>query len=94
MLSDPGYVANTDEDCVFIKKSGKEVAVIALYVDYFFIFCKNKEMKNKLYQVLSEHFEVKDLGEAKSYLGMCITRNRKEGNLKLDQKCYTADVLK
>ncbi|XP_046998403.1 uncharacterized mitochondrial protein AtMg00810-like [Schistocerca americana] len=93
-MDDLGYVANTNEGCAFIKWSGKNVAILALYVDDFYVLCHNSVMKDKLYQGLSENFEVKDLGEAKSCMGMCITRNWEEGSLKLDQNGYIADVLK
>lgn len=37
---------------------------------------------------------MKDLSEAKNFLGMRITRDRKRGTLRLDQEVYVREVLK
>ena len=39
-------------------------------------------------------WESRDLGEAKEYLGMCITRDRKKRSLILDQSKYVEKVVK
>lgn len=48
--------------------------IIALYVDDFLIFLNNTAECNKLKEILSSKFKIKDLGPVRQYLGMRITR--------------------
>ena len=54
-----------------------------LYVDDMLISSNNVEEIEKLKTRLNQHFEMKDLGEAKKILGMKITRDREGGKIYL-----------
>ncbi|PZC74114.1 hypothetical protein B5X24_HaOG208365 [Helicoverpa armigera] len=47
---------------------------IALYVDDFLLFYKDKRQKEVLLDNLRKHFSIKDLGEARQVLGMLLSR--------------------
>ena len=42
---------------------------------------------------LQKHYELSDLGEIESYLGICITRDRSHKHIEIDQSGYVKDVL-
>ena len=42
---------------------------------------------------LGKKFKVKDMGDAKYYMGCMVTRNRKALELKLDQHLYVKSVM-
>jgi Reverse transcriptase (RNA-dependent DNA polymerase) len=54
-----------------------------LYVDDLLI-CGNAEAIKNIAEMLSKHFEIKDLGEVSLYLGIQITRDS-HGNFMLSQ---------
>jgi len=57
------------------------------------IAAKSKVEITKLKKLLSSEFDMKDLGAAKKYLGMEITRHRKSGLLFLSHQNYVKKVL-
>jgi hypothetical protein len=66
---------------------------LLLYVDDMLIAAKNMLEIKKLKSLLSDEFEIKDLGAAKKILGMEIHRDRKAGKLYLSQKKYIEKIL-
>jgi len=64
-----------------------------LYVDDMLIAAKHKSDVQKLKDLLSAEFEMKDLGLAKKILGMEIYRDRSQKKLFLSQKGYIQKIL-
>lgn len=64
-----------------------------LYVDDILIASIDKSKVVELKKVLSSEFEMKDLGEAKKILGMEISRNRDNRELRISQEDYVWKVL-
>lgn len=58
------------------------------------VAAKDIKEVQKLKELLSSEFEMKDLGPAKRILGMDIFRDRNNGILKLSQGSYLCKVLK
>lgn len=71
----------------------KDLEPLAVWVYDLMIFSSNATMSTKLKNDLHLNFKMKDLGEAKSLLGMNITRHA-NGSLSIDQKHYLLSVLK
>ena len=65
-----------------------------LYVDDMLIACRDTSKINKLKEILSLEFDMKDLGAAKKILGMEIKRDRDNMRLYLSQSKYIGKVLK
>ena len=65
------------------RKAGKMV-VILLYVDDMLIASNNNEKLEGIKNFLGKAFEMKDLGEPKSFLGITIERNKEEKSLLID----------
>lgn len=65
-----------------------------MYVDDLLILGTSQKEVDKLKDVLSENFSMKDLGIISQYLGINIKQNLKEGFTELNQEKYLQCVLK
>ena len=74
--------------------NGKAATVIVVHVDDILLASKTKEDERRTLLDLSSCFNIKDLGEAKFYLGYHITRNREDRTLTFDQHIYAETVAK
>lgn len=89
-----GYIRSSHDSCVYYRQlSDGSFVYLLLYVDDMLIIAKNMLEIKRLKSLLSDEFEMKDLGDAKKILGMEIHRNRKVGKLYLSQKTYIEKVL-
>ncbi|KAJ1530147.1 hypothetical protein ONE63_005078 [Megalurothrips usitatus] len=94
LLRKEGYSNTEQEPCIYTKTSGIAVTIVALYVDDFYLFYKEERVKIELIEALRRFIVLKDLGEARSCLGMRIERDWAKGTLKLHQEEYTNSILK
>ena len=67
--------------------------MIALYVDDLLLATKTMRQISWLKKMLSDRFEMKDLGEAKVCLGLEITTDRKAKKLFLTQESYMQKIV-
>jgi ATP-binding cassette subfamily B (MDR/TAP) protein 1 len=88
-----GYTRCVMDHCCYVKHFKGSYIILLLYVDDMLIAGSNMVEINKLKRQMSEEFEMKDLGEAKQILGMSISRDRSDGNLKLSQEKYIGKIL-
>lgn len=65
-----------------------------IYVDDSLIFCQDLKVIETVKKLLSSEFEMTDMGEANSFLGMQIEQNITEGTITLNQKHYLEKVSK
>ena len=82
------------DQCIYLKVSGSSYIFMVLYVDDILLASNNSDLLIETKQMLSSHFDMKDLGEASYVLGIQILRNRAKGELKLSQRTYIDKVLK
>ena len=66
---------------------------IACHVDDMLIFGPKLEDISTLKVNLSKHIEVSDLGEVKYYLGIEVTRDRRNKTIQLSQQGYLEKIL-
>ena len=66
---------------------------VAVYVDDLLMATKDLEVMKEVKKGLSESFDMKDLGEAHQFLGMVITRNRREKTIHLSQQSLLEKIL-
>ena len=62
----------SEDHCVYVKKTTKEIMFVTLYVDDILLAGNNLEMINATKRRLSSVFEMKDMGEARYVLGVEI----------------------
>ena len=84
---------NDADDCLYVRKTGKSILLIALYVDDLLIACSDESTLLDTKRQLSQRFEMKDLGESRVILNMDISRNRPERRLSLCQARYAQKVI-
>lgn len=65
--------------------NGNGIAYLLVYLDSKPIFAKSLELCEKLKDILSQAFQVHDLGDVRYSLGINITRNKIDRIMKLAQ---------
>ncbi|KAJ4719824.1 Retrovirus-related Pol polyprotein from transposon TNT 1-94 [Melia azedarach] len=89
-----GYTRSPYDCCVYYSKATNgSLIYLVLYVDDMLIAAENKSDVQKLKDLLSIEFEMKDLGAARKILGMEIYRDRSKKKLFLSQKGYIQKIL-
>ncbi|KAJ4714183.1 Retrovirus-related Pol polyprotein from transposon TNT 1-94 [Melia azedarach] len=89
-----GYTRSPYDCCVYYSKATNgSLIYLVLYADDMLIAAENKSDVQKLMDLLSVEFEMKDLGAARKILGMEIYRDRSKKKLFLSQKGYIQKIL-
>jgi hypothetical protein len=98
-LTSAGYKECPYDPCVFIKKSGNDVSIIAVYVDDCLHVYSSDKMRAELYASLKKanlnDLKVEVLTKDKdiSFLGLNIKINEPEGDLSIRQTGYLETIL-
>lgn len=93
LVKDMNFACSPNDPCLYTSLNDPDSTTITVYVDDLLIASNSKEGLNRTKKLLSNKFDMKDLGEASSCLGLDIRRNRKEGTLNLSQTIYGKRVL-
>jgi hypothetical protein len=89
-----GYTRISHDSCMYyMQLSDGSFVYLLLYMNDMLIATKSMLEIKRLKFLLSEEFEMKDLGATKKILRMEIHRNRKAGKLYLSQKKYIEKVV-
>ena len=88
-----GFEQSPDEACVYKLIKDQAVVFLILYVDDILLIGNNVELLTNVKKWLTEHFQMKDLGEASYVLGIKIYRDRTNKLLALSQASYIDKVL-
>ena len=83
---------NEIDKCIYYKYNNNICTIICLYVDDLLIFGSNIHAVNAVKSLLSNNFDMKDLGEANVILGIKITRSEK--GISVDQSHYVEKILR
>lgn len=92
VLKTYGLNRSNADPCVYYKRERTRTLIIAVYVDDLLIFSNDEKERKRLKQTLQEHFNMKDLGNAKTFLGMTIEKEEK-GNINIHQRNYIKNAL-
>ena len=84
-LKNSGNVQYNSDPCLYIKREGDNLMLIALYVDDLLLASNNKKMLRKEKEALKRRFEMKDLREVHYCLGIQIERKRNKNLMLLRQ---------
>ena len=93
LANELGFVRSDGDPCLYVKRTKEGVMMIALYVDDLLLATKTKSQTTWIKNMLSDRFDMKDLGEAQVCLGLEIARDRKQKKLWLTQKSYMEKIL-
>ncbi|XP_050493807.1 multidrug resistance protein homolog 49-like, partial [Bombus huntii] len=83
-----GFKKNNIELCLYTYGEGENVVYLLIYVDDLLICSKNKGKIQSVKRLLTDKFEMKDLGEVKEYLGINIEYDYLKNEMGLSQKKY------
>jgi hypothetical protein len=86
-----GFVVNEADTCVYYRFGGVEGVVLCLYVDDILIFGTNISVINDVKSFMSQHFDMKDLGEADVILNIKLIKD--ESGITLEQSHYVENIL-
>lgn len=92
-LEKMGFRASKADASLFVRGHGDDAVYLLVYVDDILIASKHLAAVAAVKAELGSIFTVRDLGEAKFFLGMEITRNPVDGTIKLSQARATRDLL-
>lgn len=88
-----GYEQNKTDNCLYSLISGGEVVHILIHVDDILAATSNLEVLNKVMNSVAKDFEMNDMGEVKSYLGIEMDRDM-NGNFWISQPGYITKIIK
>ena len=77
-----------------MKVSGSKYIFLVLYVDDILFVANDMDLLVETKQLLSSHFDMKNLGEASYVLGIKILCNKPNGIMRLSQQTYIERILK
>jgi histone deacetylase 1/2 len=97
LLSSGFRVSDADPSLFILKEPGVADLFLLLYVDDILLFCTEMGVIKKVKGLVASHFAVKDLGEAKHFLGMQIVQERDASgvlrSISLSNEKLTSDIL-
>ena len=89
-----GFEQSKAHPCVFRKIADKEAEiVVVVHVDGILDHAKDQATMERFATELGRKFRLKDMGDAKYYMGCHITRDRKAHELELDQRLYVKSMV-
>ena len=80
------------DSTLFIKRKGKDILLVQIYVDDIIFGATNESMCRKFSEIMQEEFEMSLMGELKFFLGLQITQL--EIGTFVCQSKYTKEMLK
>ena len=92
-LENSGYTKSSSDPCIYIKREGEDIMLIALHVDDLIPASNSKSMLRREKEALQERFEMKDLGEIHYCLGVQVERDKDNKRMKLHQAQYLTNLL-
>ncbi|GLI66230.1 hypothetical protein VaNZ11_009969 [Volvox africanus] len=87
-----GFKPSVADPALFIKKDEKEIVYLLVHVDDIIITSEDEAMIRRVKTEIGQAFKIRDLGEAKVFLGMEISRGA-HGEVKLSQRRYIEELL-
>lgn len=88
-----GFKRCLSDQCLYIKNEKGVVCYILLYVDDLLIISNDLNRIKVINQLLSKEFEMSDIGEADTFLGMQIQRNAASNMISLSQTNYLKNMV-
>ena len=88
-----GLKPDDNEPCMFTWREGNKFLILVLYVDDILLASNDREKLNDIKLNLKRRFDMTDVGEPKSFLGLEIKRDRKAQEMTIGQEKYIERML-
>lgn len=92
-LVESGYVQLQNEPCLFLRQGGDGLVLLAIYVDDITIAAKTLLGIESAKAMLSSHFEMTDLGEVGTILGLAVEKGASGAEYRVNQDHYVKDLV-
>ena len=90
-ISEHGFCRSEEDHSLFVHESRR--LIILLYVDDLVLAAATQPSIEWAKGALSAAFEMTELGELKTFIGVKVTRDRSRKTLKVTQSSYVSQVL-
>jgi transposase InsO family protein len=88
-----GFVACKSDPCIFVKRQGGLIIIVALYVDDILIVTNCKKELGSTKMALMARWDMKDLGEVQKFIGLTIQRDRSKRVIHISQSQIAHEIL-
>lgn len=92
-MSRMNFKRSEQDYCLYFWSGTDVVLYVVIYVDDILIIGSSEKAICELKKRLSSEFEMRDLQEVRSFLGLNIQRDRNRGVMIIEQKAYVKSVL-
>ncbi|KAG5673868.1 hypothetical protein PVAND_003879 [Polypedilum vanderplanki] len=92
VLIQDGFIQSQADMCFYIKNLDNKSCYLIIHVDDILIAGSDLEIISQTQATLSKHFQVKDLGTVKFFLGIAINQDE-EGNFFINQENYIKKIV-
>lgn len=86
-----GFQRLESDPCVYRKGEGKDMIIIAVYVDDILILALEQHKINEVKNSISESFDIEDIGKCKRIIGINV--ECEDGRVKIDQKHLITELI-
>ncbi|KAL2238109.1 UNVERIFIED_CONTAM: Retrovirus-related Pol polyprotein from transposon RE1 [Sesamum indicum] len=90
-LTEFGFVQSAHDHCLFTKSTSSGIMTLLVYVDDTLVTAPTMDDIQKVKQYLHDLFTIKDMGDARYFLGLEIARN--STGLYVAQTKYIVDII-
>ncbi|CAI7868965.1 unnamed protein product [Closterium sp. NIES-54] len=80
------------DEALYIRFVDEEPVYVLVYVDDLLLVSPRLELIDQVKEVLAQRYQMKDLGEVSTYLGVEVRRSVKDGWLEIGQEKYVRDL--
>lgn len=87
-----GFRRSDIDKCLYMFTSGGVTMMILIHVDDLLVIGNNQKVLKEKMEKIGRDFELKNLGDVSSYLGIEVTRD-KEGNFLISQQQYIQKII-
>jgi transposase InsO family protein len=87
------FVRSEADYSLYVLRKGDKTIWLLVYVDDMLLASNCRGFLDGFKLEMSKHFEMKDLGEARHFLGMHITRDRSKKLLTINQSSFLEQIL-
>lgn len=91
-LLEQNFIASPHDPCLYFRRDSNNVCYILIHVDDILIVSNKSHTIRQVASVIGKHFEIKDLGEAKHYLAIDISKD-KNNDIYISQHKYIEKII-
>ena len=92
-LLSQGFSRSLIDSGIYMRGTGADAVFLAVYVDDLLMFGHDLDYITDFKVRLNQQFTIKDFGEVRNILGMCVTRDRQNRTIRLDQTDYIRKLV-